>query len=1023
MDSASNEQTIVMSEQSEELRLAVLACLKLLFTTDQQSQQHTMKSTSTDNLHFMAYVVSALLHVAQNDRCRDAALLAMETLSLVVQFVNEPVLLRQFLPGITGGVWKCVNAPQQSSKVVVAAVHCLARVMRACLADEFAGKEDKPRAFTIDAIRELAQNRRVEDGTANDSSAAAETGDQWLSQTTVNMEIILSRIFSIGQRANHQASWRIRRALAELCGVVLLNCRSTLHDSFFRCFEELLVYQVDVIPEVVTAARKVSTKLHHALGVDEWLEMLSTFADRFDMQLSTLVLRCATEHEAFSVHVMKKMIGYLSFLGGRLQPYLDRGMESTYKSLCRVFEVETMDIDLVVHQTLHSRDGSSSEPLTVSHFQKRFKHFHDQETVDAAIELLHAIGAVCTPAVFIDCAFALIDEADSASSSGGEVVLVLNELLRGCGETRRESTNENLNHVKSALTELDERRSWRIDVHLVGRVLEDLLVLDAWNEQAEAANESKVLANQRALMVECIGICAEILGHEFAVFLLHVLYPLVEKLGSRSVQVEREAIAALAKIYYFCGYDSMEELFEANMDYFVDALCSRLEHLDEYPLTALVIEGLLQHTRITSLPLADEVTHSLLRSVDMYQESPYIDGLLRALQLLLRSISKESAPSEEREDAQRDEKLIDVPDRPLLRRFLAEVKAFTSDDDDDEDSTLNEREERFEEIKDGDDTVNPTPSIKGAMPLEYDETNSAHGDGNDSDDEQDDSTVDPVYRALTVEILDRSGYFVATPDPMACCQVLSLMEEGFLLLKRSQKQLLPLIHRLWSALLPRLHAESRAIVTAAAQVVATLSTIAGDFIASRFVEDIWPVFRSRLASINVDVTAPKLTRSMLLLSPQQDADVESDQAAAVSPNIADTGSTVLGRKTQEIRLLLAILSCLTTVSTHTDAVSQIVPEVLASCSKFLDRSVPAEIVETTSKLLVALYRLNGDEVFCAVAALADWEPPRPPSARFPTFATDTTRLFYRSHLRSFPGVVGNGCAVNASRVMRSLIDE
>jgi hypothetical protein len=1068
VDTAAGEVGTSLADQSEELRLAILSCLRLLFSAydlpdlrESQPQQPIRRRRpalaleSTAHMHFMAYLVSALLHVAQHDRCREAALLATETLTRIVECLEtNPLAMRQFLPGITGGVWNCVNAPNQASKVVVAAVECLAQAIKVCLADGIPenNAQQQQSQYSLESLREIAIKNSAQYPTGSEErdesadTSPSDNADKWLTETAVNMDIILSRMFTVGQRAHHQASWRIRCALAELCGVVVLECRATLRDSFFRCFEELLVYQVDRIPEVSEAARHMSDQLNAVLTTDEWLAMLPAFADRFEMQLSTLVLKCATEHEAFSAHIMKKMTGYLMFLGGRLRPFLDRSMELTYKSLCRVLQFEAMDIDLIVHQTLTKRretHGDNQNPpvgdgesLVVSHYQKRLKHFHEQEAVHATFELLHAIGATSTPAVFIDCAFALLladydagageEQSEADSSPGAEVMLILNEFLRAyCASQPRKSDDEK----SVAIPAMGATTFATVDVHLVGRVLEDLLALGVWSEQSSL--EPKPRVNQRALMVECVGVCVEILGHDFVIFLLHVLYPLVEKLGSRSLQVERAALAALSKIYFLCDYESMEALFEANMDYFVDALCSRLENLDDFPLTALVVEALLKHTRIASLPLADEVTHSLLRSVDMYQESPFTDGLLRSLHSLLRSISSGSDNTSESVDAVNKTNDSRSSDPSMLSRFLAEMNALAVGDDDDNDDDNKEAAPRFQEVEDGEGGAADTPNVKAAMPLEYDEGGAlGGGPSNDEDGDEDedrDDQLDPVYRALTVEILDRSGYFVATPEPVACCQVLALMQDGFILLSRSQKQLLPLIHRLWPSLLPRLHAKSRAIVTAAAGVISTLADVAGDFIASRFVEDVWPEFRRQLESINFEGNVPKITRSMLLLNVSnshteagQDASGEEAQSMVNTRQVAS-----LGRKTQEIRQLLAILSCITTVAQHTDAVSSLVPEVLASCAKFLHRAVPSEIVDFTTTLLLALYDLNGDEVFCAVAALADWEPPRSaPSSRFPSFSMDSTRQFYRSQLATFKAgaSVSGGCAVNAAQVMRRLTE-
>lgn len=1012
VDAAAGEQVVSLSDQSEELRLAILGCLKQLFTaadnTREGSKALKLQLASTSHIHFVAYLISSLLHIAENDKYRDAALLAMETLVLIVRGLgNDPVTLRQFFPGITGGVWKCVNAPNQASKVIVAAVGCLSEAIDVCLADKANVKEPK-KEYSLESIQELAHTATYP--LNEESTEDANDHDKWLAETAVNLDFALARIFAVGQRSRHQSAWRVRRALADLCGTVVLRCRSTLHESFFRCFEELLVFQVDQILSVAEVATLISGSLTSTLSTTEWLEMLPAFGDRFQSQLATLELKCTTEHEAFSTHVMKKMIGYVSFLGSKAQHIVDRMLPAVFKSLTRVLEFESMDIDLIVHQTIHRAPTTTDHEATlvVSHYQKRLKHFHEQDAVDTAFDLMHALGRVATPAAFIDTAFSILTPENAFQDSnselidagGQEVMLLLNEFLRAHSMNQPSDTIS----LIPVSPEQDLNRRHRIDVHVVGRVLEDLLALDVWSEP-RSEQEDKTRMNQRALMAECVGICVETLQRDFAVFLLDVLYPLVEKLGSRSLQVERAALATLSKIYFLCDYQSMEALFETNMDYFVDALCSRLENLDEFPLSALVVEALLQHTKITSLPLADEVTHALLRSIDIYQESPFTDALLRSLHALLRSIARSA------QDTQQSYPPIQKAKEPLLSRFIAEMKAFVPDNDEEDDGG---EVSRFEMVKESEESE---PSVKGAMPVEYDEADDARrGAGNADDDEDSDDSLNPLYRSLIVEVLDRSGYFVATPDPLACCQVLTLMEDGFILLARSQKQLLPLIHTLWPSLLPRLRAESRVIVAATAHVISTLARVSGDFIGRRFVEDVWPLFRLQLGNITISESSSKLTRSMLFLDGLDTKENNEGEGTHIVP---------LGRKTQEIRQLLAILECISTVAKYTDAVSSLVPEVLASCAKYLHQSVPTEIVEATTTLLLALFEMNGNDVFFAVASLAGWEPPHPPTSNFPPFSLDSTRLVYQSHYTTFDSGTSlvPGCAANAQQLMGRLSSE
>ncbi|RLN71313.1 hypothetical protein BBJ28_00014918 [Nothophytophthora sp. Chile5] len=1040
--------SVTLASQPEELRLAILQSLRELFgeeTSDLGALKDHPLLLEQQQTHFFAYLVSCLLHVAQRDRCREAALEAVDSLASVLTFIHDARTLRQFLPGISAGLWKCANSPQQASKVIVAALRCLATAIRLCIGDgTFAGdseggKRSNPeltKRFTLEAIRQAAESsatkkpETIEPSSPPVSPAKLSEEDKWLDATAMNLDLLLSRMFAasitgtaVGTGAGLQrASWRVRCALAELCGTVMLQCRRSLRSSFFRCYDELLVLRGDSIAEVAQEAQTVLQELQTStLSTEERLRLLPEMADRFQMLLATLVLKISTEHEATKVHMVRTLHGYVAFLGSSLTPYLDAAMETMYSALCRVVAFAALDIELVVHQTLPSPAADAQNAaagVVVSQFQKRLRYFHEEASVREVFALLHEVGAVATPASFIDCAFTLLVDPDAKVAEDGrpEVVLVLNELLRA----HRRPENEG-----EAETETPTARTGGIvDVHLIGRILEDLLALEEWREHvtSTSSSTSRTLVYQRALMIECVGVCAEILGSDFRAFLLHVLYPLVEQLGSRDVEVERAALAALEKVYFFTGYASLEALFEVNMDYFVDALCARLEQLDTYPLTAFVVEALLRHTRLAALPLVDEVASSLLRSVDMYQDSPHIGGLLRSLQLLIGSITRDAGESTTEDDDEQQQ--TKVPPS-LLASFIDEIKMLTSEGA----SALDVDTEESDTTKPDVEEDGSTPSVKGAMPLEYDEIQ--HDGIDDGQEDGSGPSAPSGYRALVIDILDRCGYFLAESDPIACCLVLSVIDEGVRFMARPRKHLLPLVARLWPELLPRLRVDNRAIVAATVRVITTLAELADDFVGDRFVETVWPVLRSHLNDINfgADGKASQLTRSMLLLSkPSETAlsSVEHQEPTLEAPagrelvQGRDTFAAVSGaRKTQEVRLLMSILSCLTTVCQRSQTVSVLVPEITQACSKYLSSRASREVVEQTSELFKALVRLNGDEVFCTIAALSDWVPPPPPNTRFAAFEPDAGSRFYRGHLSSVSGR-GQSCRENAAILMSGL---
>uniref|UniRef100_M4B6N2 TTI1 N-terminal TPR domain-containing protein n=2 Tax=Hyaloperonospora arabidopsidis (strain Emoy2) TaxID=559515 RepID=M4B6N2_HYAAE len=427
---------VTPSSQSEELRLAILQSLWELLKEPEKEKQ--VVQLHVDEQHFFAYVVVSLLHVAQLGRCREVALKAIEVLKCVFLFVRDPPTLRQYLPGVVAGLLKSANAPHQVSNVIVAALQCLSLVLDMCISDRLllgGEKQKQEQRFTLEAIRHsVSKNATEKENTTktNDSVEVRSSEDEkWMEEAATNMDMLFTRIFAASATAFAadgtktglpRSSWRVRCALAQLCGTVMLQCRRGLRISFFRCYDELLVLRGDVILEVSQQADKVLQKLHtSSLSSEERLQVLPEMADRFQMLLSTLVLKVATEHEATKVHFVRTLRGYVEFLGSSLTPYLDASMENMYTSLCRVVSLATLDVALISHQSLPSSteaSGSgnrSTARVVVAQFPKRLRFFNEEASVREVLAMVREIGAVLTPASFIDCVFLFSQQTTTSS--------------------------------------------------------------------------------------------------------------------------------------------------------------------------------------------------------------------------------------------------------------------------------------------------------------------------------------------------------------------------------------------------------------------------------------------------------------------------------------------------------------------------------------------------------------------------------------------------------------------------------
>jgi hypothetical protein len=555
---------------------------------------------------------------------------------------------------------------------------------------------------------------------------------------------------------------------------------------------------------------------------------------------------------------------------------------------------------------------------------------------------------------------------------------------------------QNLSKLKPYFEESEnlDRRHDKIDLHLIGRVLEELLELEEWKNVNEMKDKKKQKSKRLILVnaLECIGTCAELVAHlansknddeDVATFLLHILLPVVEKLGIKDVAVEHAAHSTLQKIAFFSGYKSISELFELNMDYFVDGLCAKLRCLDLYPITPYVIDGILRHAIVSALPLMVEITQSLLRAVDAYQHTFHIEPLMLAVKHLMKSVTSLPQDVGSNQDSHLAKLACGKTREEMdLDEFINEIQMLTLEwtetDENDMNTKLTHHEDRDEPENEDDEM-----KLKGAIPIEFDEIK--------EDEEKSSPQVD-----IVVEVLNRCAYFMADSNPLACCRVLEIVSEGVQFLRYSRKQLLPLVHRLWPPLMYRLKVKNFAIRTNAIMLLGVLAKVTGEFIGDRFTENVWPVFRVILeeSMLHEKSQQTRVTRQMLDLKmhsqeAQYDANADDEIDTEVDKSVQKSK-----RKTHHERLILATINCLADVSEHTNAVSLLVPDIVRVCVIFFDSSMPPFIQEATTNLFRGLAKLNADEVFVAAASILQLIPGPSPSDRFPAISEDNIKRFY-----------------------------
>ena len=85
-----------------------------------------------------------------------------------------------------------------------------------------------------------------------------------------------------------------------------------------------------------------------------------------------------------------------------------------------------------------------------------------------------------------------------------------------------------------------------------------------------------------SLFFQRLASIAEIYSDVFKMNLLNIIYPLLEKLSDDDPIIQQNALYCIKRVCLACAYTSINHFIEANVDYVIDSICSRLIFLNTH---------------------------------------------------------------------------------------------------------------------------------------------------------------------------------------------------------------------------------------------------------------------------------------------------------------------------------------------------------------------------------------------------------------------------------------------------------
>ncbi|KAG8929521.1 hypothetical protein FRC02_005462 [Tulasnella sp. 418] len=837
-------------------------------------------------------------------QCSEAQTLSLQCISLrTIQTLVNSYIPSQRLPSIIPGIisttckvalGKGVGRGWQSARVVENALDVLGITIingcgdEVCLAQ---GAVRKP-ASNLEDLLDLTQSLTQEESVNEESDPyVTRRTASWLRGTSSQVHIALNTLSPIHSHPTPSALV----AMARLSSLLLQEATLTLPTIHPMLLSNLLTLSTSPFPEIGDFSRDQLGLLLRSSAISG--DYLNTILQITQRNLSSLPRFVLTHSEAHVERASKEIIAVCKLspavvsiskaISKMLGP--SGGIEKWATPLLQVLEFDVQAISIaesepsagLIMDSLHPQ-SSPAYPFPRLNLLRL-----QSDTAQTSIEeLFIALGAAAGQSAlysvewFVDlasggrrsrevsalwCAVKLLEgvagvviydggKMSDDSQRGGRIKQEPSERLKNVAKSATKtmaSLWEPTNHVPSsemedvstgtpkegsaAVTLLDETLlptqyikglspiTTLLDSHQPRDATQAMNGVGASNHRNSSTTEVHSI-----LSLRLIAVSSSILGPEFNTLLLYAIYPILRSIVSKHHRLSEAAISTLHHVSYAAAYASPSNLLLSNFDYALDSVSRRLlrTQLDIKATKVLVI--LVRLVGKDVVQRAGDVVEECFDRLDEYHGyGVVVEGLVEVLGEVVRAA-----------DVQVDLYNDGGQDNwEVLAQSASEEDLIFAD-------LLTWIDSRHNEENISDEDFGPVPHESWVRKSSGDQNIDQKEDENHSGFKEIPPTV---TQALVALIFHRSINLLTDKSPFIRCQILLLMSRSLSIVPGTS--LFPSIHRAWPFIVNRLKDNKVFVIVAASSLIGSLLKHAGDFTGARFWDDVWPVYKGILTSL------------------------------------------------------------------------------------------------------------------------------------------------------------------------------
>ena len=322
--------------------------------------------------------------------------------------------------------------------------------------------------------------------------------------------------------------------------------------------------------------------------------------------------------------------------------------------MLQILELDTNDVKIVEERnTISSEEMVSNKHYDGTNLTDaelyRFKNFKDPRIFLMIRKICLAIGTFSDLQIIVDY---LLDKFVSSSHQRKENVFLLNEILRSRHDSKTKTICSTV--IEQVLSTFFHEEFWYLPTtNVVSADIGEKGVLEYQLGLTKAEKYSKDLIYWEqgipvtqinsniqliCLMLNGVSVCSGVMMGKFNVYLIKVLYPVLEKLGDQNAQIARCAQNTLDIVSHNCGEKSTATLLLKNADYLVNSVSLSLRNLTLFSSAPSVLSMMLVYSNMEILPIVADVMQDVFNCLDFYQEEVTF-SLMKVLKSFVSSVN------------------------------------------------------------------------------------------------------------------------------------------------------------------------------------------------------------------------------------------------------------------------------------------------------------------------------------------------------------------------------------------------